>query len=63
MSKIPSVTIAELLDSGVHFGHKKSRWNPKMAPYIYGIKDDVHVIDLQQTIGLLKRSLVVVTVN
>jgi small subunit ribosomal protein S2 len=60
MSKIPSVTIAELLDSGVHFGHKKSRWNPKMAPYIYGIKDDVHVIDLQQTIGLLKRSLAVV---
>ena len=60
MSKIPSVTIAELLDSGVHFGHKKSRWNPKMAPYIYGIKDDVHVIDLQQTIGLLKRSLGVV---
>lgn len=57
MSKIPSVSIAELLDAGVHFGHKKSRWNPKMAPYIYGIKDDVHIVDLQQTSGLLKNAL------
>ncbi len=57
MSKIPSVTISELLDAGVHFGHKTSRWNPKMAPYIYGIRDDVHIVDLQQTAGLTKRAL------
>lgn len=57
MSNIPSVTIAQLLDAGVHFGHKKSRWNPKMAPYIYGIREDVHIVDLQQTLGLLKRAL------
>lgn len=60
MSKIPSVAISDLLDAGVHFGHKKSRWNPKMAPYIYGIKDDVHIVDLQQTAGLLKQALKVV---
>jgi small subunit ribosomal protein S2 len=54
MSKLPNIAIGDLLDAGVHFGHKKSRWNPKMAPYIYGIKDDIHVIDLQQTAGLLK---------
>jgi small subunit ribosomal protein S2 len=60
MSKIPNVSIAELLDGGVHFGHKTSRWNPKMAPYIYGIKDDVHIVDLQQSAGLLKKALKVV---
>jgi len=57
MSKIPAVTITELLDAGVHFGHKTSRWNPKMAPYIYGIRDDIHIIDLQQTAGLFKIAL------
>ena len=57
MSKLPSVAISELLDAGVHFGHKTSRWNPKMAPYIYGIRDDVHIIDLQQTAGLMKHAL------
>jgi len=57
MSKVPSVAISELLDAGVHFGHKKSRWNPKMAPYIYGIRDDVHIVDLQQTASLAKHAL------
>lgn len=54
MSKIPSVSISELLDAGVHFGHKAARWNPKMAPYIYGIRDDVHIIDLQHTAVLMQ---------
>jgi small subunit ribosomal protein S2 len=57
MSKTPQVSIGDLLDAGVHFGHKTSRWNPKMAPYLYGIKDDVHIIDLQQTLPLLNVSL------
>lgn len=51
---LPKVTIRELLDAGIHFGHKAFRWNPKMAPYIYGVKDDLHIIDLQQTVGLLE---------
>ncbi len=54
MSKLPKVTITELLDAGVHFGHKTKRWNPKMAPYIYGIRDDIHIIDLQQTASLIQ---------
>ncbi len=47
MTKIPSVL--ELLKAGVHFGHQSSRWHPKMEPYIYGIKDGVHIIDLEKT--------------
>ncbi len=54
MSKLPAVSISELLDAGVHFGHKASRWNPKMAPYIYGVRDDVHIIDLQHTAVLMQ---------
>lgn len=57
MSTLPKVSIAELLDAGVHFGHKTSRWDPKMAPYIYGVKDDVHVIDLRQTAALMNIAL------
>lgn len=57
MSKIPSVSVTELLDAGVHFGHKTARWNPKMAPYIYGVRDDIHIIDLQQTAALIKPAL------
>ncbi|MFV9856998.1 MAG: 30S ribosomal protein S2, partial [Rickettsia aeschlimannii] len=57
MSKIPSVNIKELLDAGVHFGHKTSRWNPKMASYIYGERDDVHIIDLRQSVALMSVAL------
>lgn len=60
MSNIPNFTIKELLDAGVHFGHKTMRWNPKMASYIYGEKDGIHIIDLQQTAPLLHRALTVV---
>jgi len=57
MSNLPKVSIKDLLDAAVHFGHKTSRWNPKMAPYIYGIRDGVHIIDLNQTAGLLTAAL------
>lgn len=60
MSKLPAFSVSTLLDAGVHFGHKKHRWNPKMSPYIYGIREDIHIIDLNQTVGLLKRALNVI---
>lgn len=47
------VTLKELLDSGVHFGHQTRRWNPKMAPYIYTARNGVHIIDLVQTAQLM----------
>jgi small subunit ribosomal protein S2 len=47
------ITLGELLDAGVHFGHQSSRWNPKMFPYIYTEKNGIHVIDLVQTARLL----------
>lgn len=54
---VPAFSMRELIDAGVHFGHKTKRWNPIMAPYIYGIRNDVHIIDLQQTVPLLHRAL------
>ena len=46
--------IPELIEAGVHFGHRASRWNPKMAPYIYARKNGIHIIDIRETIrGLL----------
>lgn len=57
MRKIPSITISELIEAGVHFGHKTMRWNPKMSSYLYGVKDGVHIIDLQQTLPLLHVAL------
>ncbi len=57
MRKLPSITISELIEAGVHFGHKTMRWNPKMSSYLYGIKDGVHIIDLQQTLPLLHGAL------
>ncbi|MEK6733621.1 MAG: 30S ribosomal protein S2 [Pseudomonadota bacterium] len=57
MKKLPTVTISELIEAGVHFGHKTMRWNPKMSSYLYGIKDDIHIIDLQQTLPLLYSAL------
>lgn len=57
MSNLPKVSVGDLLDAGIHFGHKTSRWNPKMAPYIYGVRDDIHIIDLQQTVPLMQNAL------
>ena len=54
---IPSVTIKQLLEAGVHLGHKTFRWNPKMEKFIFGSKDSIHIIDLVQTLELVKASL------
>jgi small subunit ribosomal protein S2 len=49
------VTLSQLIEAGVHFGHRVSRWNPKMEPYIYGKRNLIHIIDLRQTVrGLLR---------
>ncbi|AAZ68553.1 30S ribosomal protein S2 [Ehrlichia canis] len=57
MVNLPKFTMRDLVESGVHFGHKASRWNPKMAPYIYGVYNDIHIINLQNTVVLLKNAL------
>jgi small subunit ribosomal protein S2 len=51
-----SVSLRELLEAGVHFGHQAKRWNPKMQPYIFGEKSGIHIIDLQQTASSLNRA-------
>ena len=55
--KIPIVTIQQLLEAGVHLGHKTLRWNPKMKKYIFGKRDSIHIIDLTQTLELTKVAL------
>ena len=57
MSTLPVFSMRELIDAGVHFGHKTKRWNPRMAPFIYGTRNDVHIIDLQQTVPMLHRAM------
>ena len=54
---LPKFTIRQMIENGVHFGHHARRWNPKMAEYIYGKKDNVHIIDLQQTYPMLYTAL------
>jgi small subunit ribosomal protein S2 len=53
---LPIVTVQELIDNGVHFGHRASRWNPKMAPFIHGKRNTVHIIDLRSTVRGLVRA-------
>ena len=55
--KIPNLTIEQLLEAGVHLGHKTLRWNPKMKKYIFGKRDSIHIIDLTQTLELAKIAL------
>ncbi len=55
--KIPEVNIKQLLEAGVHLGHKTLRWNPKMKEYIFGDKNSIHIIDLTQTVVFLKNAL------
>ncbi len=57
---MPVVTMKQLLEAGVHFGHRSRRWNPKMRPYIFTERNGIHIIDLQQTIQALERSYEVV---
>ena len=54
---LPEVTVKDLLEAGVHLGHKTFRWNPKMKPYIFGEKNSIHIIDLSKTLELLKTAL------
>lgn len=54
---MPQFTMRQLLEAGVHFGHHTRRWNPAMAPYLFGVRNQVHIIDLQQTVPLLDRAL------
>ena len=54
---LPDYTMRQLLEAGVHFGHQTQRWNPRMAPYIYGSRNGIHILDLTQTVPLLDAAL------
>ena len=54
---VPKVDIKQLLEAGVHLGHKTLRWNPKMKKYIFGEKNSIHIIDLTQTVDFIKNAL------
>jgi small subunit ribosomal protein S2 len=57
---LPDFSMRQLLEAGVHFGHHTRRWNPKMAPFIFGARNDIHIIDLGQTVPMLHQALVAV---
>jgi small subunit ribosomal protein S2 len=54
---LPTASLRQLIEAGAHFGHNTRRWNPKMKPYLYGVRDGVHIIDLQQTVPMMDRAL------
>ncbi len=54
---LPSFSMRQLIEAGAHFGHNTRRWNPKMKQYLYGVRDGVHIIDLQQSVPMLSRAL------
>ena len=54
---MPTFTMRQLLEAGVHFGHHTRRWNPKMRPYIFGVRNGIHIMDLQQTVPMLDTGL------
>ena len=56
--KLPEVTIKQLLEAGVHLGHKTLRWNPKMKQFIFGSKNSIHIIDLVQTLEMVNAALI-----
>ncbi len=55
---LPDYSMRQLLEAGVHFGHQTHRWNPKMGQFIFGVRDNIHIIDLAQTVPLLHQALV-----
>ena len=57
IDEMATVDMRAMIDAGVHFGHQTNRWNPRMAPYIYGARNGIHIIDLDQTVRLFKRAL------
>ena len=60
MLNVPDFSMRQLLDAGVHFGHQSHRWNPKMKPYLFGVRNGIHIIDLQQTFPLINSALKVI---
>ncbi|MEC8674418.1 MAG: 30S ribosomal protein S2, partial [Pseudomonadota bacterium] len=54
---MPTFTMRDLLETGVHFGHHTRRWDPRMKSYIFGVRNNIHILDLQQTVPLLHRAL------
>jgi len=58
LSDVPTFTMRQLLEAGVHFGHQTHRWNPKMAPFIYGARNNIHIMDLRETSPMLQRALI-----
>ena len=54
---MPEFSMRQLLEAGVHFGHQKHRWNPKMERHIFGVRNDIHILDLSQTVPALERAL------
>ncbi|MDA0230836.1 MAG: 30S ribosomal protein S2, partial [Proteobacteria bacterium] len=54
---LPEFTMRQLLEAGVHFGHQTRRWNPKMGRYIFGVRNSVHILDLQQTVPMFHQAL------
>ena len=57
---LPSFSMRQLLEAGVHFGHNTRRWNPKMSPFIFGVRNKIHIIDLQQTVPMLHQAMAAV---
>lgn len=57
---LPDFSLRQLLEAGVHFGHQTQRWNPRMAPYIYGERNGIHIVDLTQTVPMLEQALQVI---
>jgi len=57
---LPTFSMRQLLEAGVHFGHNTRRWNPKMEPYLFGVRNGIHIIDLQQTVPMLHQAMVAV---
>lgn len=53
---MPTITMRELLESGVHFGHQTHRWNPKMKPYVFGDRNGIYIVDLQKTVDLTRQA-------
>ena len=58
---LPAFNMRQLLEAGCHFGHQSHRWNPKMAPFIFGARNNIHIIDLAQSVPLLHQALVKVS--
>ena len=56
----PTFTLRQLLEAGVHFGHHTRRWNPKMEPYIFGKRNNIHIINLEKTVPMLYEALEVI---